>query len=186
MSAAAYPGSFNPPTEAHLTIAETAWLAHDLDRVDLVISRVALAKEEVDRPLFEHRVEVLEQCVDGTEWLEVVITDAQLLVDIATGYELLIMGADKWVQIQDPAFYGGDTAARDAAMAGLPKLAVAPRPPHEVPAEVLLDIEPLPHSSTAARAGTLGWMLPAAAAFDAETGAWTDPDRYERWISGLA
>ena len=39
---AAYPGSFDPLTIAHLAIAETAWSTHSLDRVDLVISQVAL------------------------------------------------------------------------------------------------------------------------------------------------
>jgi hypothetical protein len=32
------------------------------------------------------------------------------------------------------------------------------------------------------RRGTSEWMSGAAAAFDALTGAWTDQERYERWI----
>ena len=40
-------------------------------------------------------------------------------------------------------------------------------------------------SSTAARAGHTDQMTVAAAQFDAETGAWTDPARYQRWqVSG--
>jgi hypothetical protein len=33
-------------------------------------------------------------------------------------------------------------------------------------------------SSTAARDGRVDLMLPEAAAYDAATGAWSDPDRY--------
>ena len=48
-----------------------------------------------------------------------------------------------------------------------------------------LDVGPghLTVSSTAARAGRREWMAPEAAAFDAATGAWSDPDRYARWRS---
>jgi hypothetical protein len=35
-------------------------------------------------------------------------------------------------------------------------------------------------SSSAARDGQVDLMLPEAAAFDAATGAWSDPDRYRR------
>ncbi|MGH9073979.1 MAG: hypothetical protein ACRDZQ_07635, partial [Acidimicrobiales bacterium] len=37
-------------------------------------------------------------------------------------------------------------------------------------------------SSTAARAGQRDWMAADAAAFDHETGAWSDADRYRRWL----
>ena len=57
----AYPGSFNPPTIAHVAIADAARRQRHLDRVDLVLSRVPLAKEHVQLPLFEHRVAVLER-----------------------------------------------------------------------------------------------------------------------------
>ena len=50
-----YPGSFNPPTLAHLAIARAALAAHRLDRVDLSVSRTALAKEHVDHPEFDDR-----------------------------------------------------------------------------------------------------------------------------------
>ena len=76
-----------------------------MDTVVWAVSRVELAKEEVVRPLFEHRLEVLREVAKAYEWLEVDVTDKQLLADIALGYDLLIMGADKWQQIQDPVFY---------------------------------------------------------------------------------
>ena len=178
----AYPGSFNPLTVAHLAIAEAARDACRLDRVDLIVSRVALAKEHVERPLLEHRVAVLERAAASRPWLGVVVTDHQLLVDIAAGYDVLVMGADKWAQVCDVAFYGSE-AERDAALARLPPLAVAPRPPFPLPDGVVLHLAPelTPVSSTAARAGSRGWMAAEAAAFDAETGAWSDPDRYDDW-----
>lgn len=176
MRTGCYPGSFNPPTLAHLAIAEEARRAGRLDRVDLVVSRVALAKEHVIEPPFDERVAVLRQVVAArSSWLELVITDDQLLVDVSRGYELLILGADKWAQVLDPRFYGGSAAARDAAVAALPPVAVAPRPGHEyveAPAgAVVLDLpaELRPASSTAVRAGRREWMAPEAAA----SGLWS-------------
>ena len=182
----AFPGSFNPPTVAHLAIADAARQQWGLDRVDLVVSRVALAKEHVAHPRLEDRVAVLERVAATRPWLGVVVTDAQLLADIAEGYQVLVLGADKWVQIQDPQFYGGSEAARDRALARLPALAVVPRPPHAVTG---VDLLALPDglaavSSTAARAAARHWMTEEAAAFDDETGAWSDLDRYMRWCQG--
>jgi hypothetical protein len=175
-----YPGSFNPPTLAHIEIAAAAAEQHDLDSVDLAISRVALEKESVTVPSFQDRVRVVQQIVDDHHWLGLLITDEQLLVDIALGYDVLVMGADKWHQIQDPVFYDNDPKARDTAMAALPALALAPRPPLEVPADLMLDVPETigEMSSSAARAGMHVWMHPRALAFDLETGAWSDQRRY--------
>ena len=45
MRVGVFPGSFDPLTTAHLAIADAAIVACGLDRLDLVISRAALAKE---------------------------------------------------------------------------------------------------------------------------------------------
>ena len=176
-----YPGSFNPPTIGHIAIAQAARDQRRLARVDFMVSRVALGKELTDWPAFEDRVAVLEASVADFEGLEVAVTDHQLLVDIAQGYDVVIMGADKWAQVQDPAFYGNSEEGRDQAVAALARLelAVAPRPPFEVPAGAELNIDPemVPVSSTGARQGRLEWMTAAARAFDDATGAWSDPDR---------
>ena len=50
---AAFPGSFNPLTVGHLAVAEAARAQCALDMVDLIVSRVALAKEDVQRPRIE-------------------------------------------------------------------------------------------------------------------------------------
>jgi hypothetical protein len=59
----------------------------------LTLSRSPINKEHIDRPLFEHRVEVLRAEVARHRWLAVEITEARLLVDIASGYDVLSHGA---------------------------------------------------------------------------------------------
>ena len=180
-----YPGSFNPPTIAHLAIAEAARRQCDLGRLDLVVSRVALGKEIAEVPRFEDRLAVLDAVAHSRPWLAVRVTDAKLLVDVAQGYDLLVVGADKWAQLHDPAWYGGSDAARDDALERLPDVVVAPRPPWPVPPErALVGIDPahLAVSATGARNDQRHWMAPEAADFDARTGAWTDPARYRRWV----
>lgn len=178
-----YPGSFNPPTTAHLALSEAAVNQHRLDQVVWSVSRTALAKETVDHPAFEHRLDVLQQVALDVPWLEIAVTEAQLLVEIADGYDLLIMGADKWAQINEPHWYGGD-AARDAAIAALPDVAVASRPPHDVPARLLLQTKDHHHgvSSSKARAGAVDLMLPQAKSFAETSGAWLDPTCYDAWV----
>src|SRR5436305_5713574 len=79
----AFPGSFNPLTLGHLAVAEIAREQCGLDVVDLVVSRVALAKETVERPRIDDRVSVLQSAAASRPWLGVRVTDAQLIADIA-------------------------------------------------------------------------------------------------------
>jgi hypothetical protein len=187
-----YPGSFNPPTIAHLAIAQAARDLAQLSRVDLAVSRLALGKGEPDHPTFDDRVAVLRAVVDARPWLGLVIADAQLIADIAPGYDAVILGADKWAQVIDPRWYGDSEIVRDAAVARLPRVLVAPRPPFfpspgpsvEVPEVVDVMDEHAAVSSTGARCGHREWMAPEAAAFDTETGAWTNPERCARRLAG--
>jgi hypothetical protein len=184
-----YPGSFNPPTIAHLAIARAARDQAQLSRVDLAISRVALGKPEPEHPTFGDRVAVLTAVVDARPWLGLVIADTQLIADIAVGYDAVILGADKWAQVIDPVWYGDSETARDAAVAGLPRVLVAPRAPLFPLAGPMLEVLEVMDdhavvSSSGARSGRREWMVPEAAAFDAETGAWTDPERYARALAG--
>lgn len=180
----AYPGSFSPLHVAHLGIAQAARDRFELERVDLIVSRVALGKESVDRPRLEERVEVLRRAASTRPWLGVVVTDRQLLADIASGYDVLILGADKWAQVLDPIYYGDSEEERDSVVARLPRLAIVPRAGFDVPAGSALEIAPALQevSSTGARAGRREWMSEEAAALDSETGAWSDPARYEMWL----
>ncbi len=182
-----FPGSFNPPTIAHLAISQAALHQHDLDVVIWSVSKVALAKEHIDRPRLADRMAVLKQIAQDIDWLEASLTKSQLLSDTANGFDVVIMGADKWHQIHDIEFYNNDPAQRDASIAALPTVAVAPRPPHRTPAELMLDVAPelAEISSTAAKssAGNRSIMLAAAAEFDIVSGAWTEPERYDRWVA---
>lgn len=174
-----YPGSFNPPTIAHLALAEAAVDQAGLERLDLVISRVALGKEDLSVPTVADRIAVLEDVAATRPWLGVAVSDAQLLVDVAAGYDVLVLGADKWAQVLDADWYGS-VEARDDALSRLPRVLVTPRAGDEPDGVELLRVgKHLAHvSATAARAGASELMLPEAAAFDARTGAWTDPGRY--------
>jgi hypothetical protein len=180
----AYPGSFNPPTVAHLAIAEAARLHCGLERVDLVVSRSPLGKEPHDLARLEDRLAVLETIAAHRPWLGVRVTDARLLADVAEGYDVLIVGGDKWAQLVDPAWYGGSEAARDEAVSRIRRIVVAPRSAHDLTGYEVLELDDvhLDVSATAARAGRTDWMAAEAAEFDARTGAWSDAERYRRWL----
>ncbi|WP_323673551.1 hypothetical protein [Candidatus Poriferisodalis multihospitum] len=179
-----FPGSFNPPTTAHLAISEAVVVQHHLDVLVWSVSRVALAKEDVQRPRLVDRIAVLEDMAEKLDWLEISVTEAQLLSEIAAGFDVIVMGADKWQQIHDPVFYGDDPSRRDASIAALPTVAIAARPPHGCPADLVLDLPDWVGavSSTQARTTDPALMAPEAARFDAATGAWTDPAHYEAWL----
>jgi len=160
-----YPGSFDPPTIAHLGIAVLAKRAANLDRVDLVVSRHALAKKDADHAPFDVRIAVIEASIAHALWLNLVVTDSQLIVDIAHGYDAVLMGADKFEQIQDIGFYA-DEAARDAAIAALPQI-VGPNRPGSAPLPESAVVLSLPTklqavSSSEARNGRSEWMTPPA------------------------
>lgn len=149
-----YPGSFNPPTIAHLAVAEAAVAAAGLDRLDLVVSRVALGKEDLPEATLAERVAVVEAVAVSRPWLGVAVTDARLITDIARSYDAVVMGADKWRQINDVAWYA-DEAERDAALASLPLVLVAPRGDDRPDGVRLLDIDEAHRhvSATAVRDG---------------------------------
>src|SRR4051812_17539056 len=166
-SVAAFPGSYNPPTIAHLAMAEATCRQCKIDRVDLILSREALGKEHVVHPTVEERARVLEAVAATRPWLGVVLTERRLLVDIAQGYDVLVLGADKWEQVLDPTFYGDSLDAMKDAVARLPHLAMAARKGHALPTGgvvTMLDVEHHEVSSTAARSGQRELMLPEALA----------------------
>ena len=158
-----YPGSFDPLTTAHLAIAEAAVVACRLDRLDLVLSAAALAKPVGGHTPIDKRVQHIERATAGRPELSVRAAVEQLIADLAEGYDVVVLGADKWHQIHDPGFYDGSEAARDAAIGRLPLVAVAPRAgaptPSPGPGLVVLDVHPRFHtvSSTAVRAGRDDW-----------------------------
>ena len=160
MRVGVYPGSFDPLTTAHLAIADAAIRGCGLDRLDLVMSTLPLGKSGSHSSL-EERVAAIERQAAQRQ-LRARVTDQQLLADIAEGFDVLVVGADKWHQLHDVGFYGS-IEARDAALARLPQLAVAPRAgiamPTAEPGLVLLQVDPAVRevSSTAVRAGRDEW-----------------------------
>lgn len=148
---------------AHLEIAHRARDLHRLDEVHLTISRVALDKPDPEGPTFDERIGIIEADAAHHDWLMVAVTDAQLIVDIAAGFDVVIMGADKWEQVNDPRYYPG-TGARDEAVRRLPTVVVAERDGSVAPAEHALGLPAHLRqvSSTAARAGDRAQMAPEA------------------------
>jgi hypothetical protein len=167
-----YPGSFDPPTVAHLHVAAAAMEQCGLDRLDVVLSATTLGKDDGRLSPLAERLGALRSLASARPWLGVRSTDASLLVDIAAGYDVVVLGADKWHQLLDPSWYGS-VAARDVALSRLPTVAVAPRPPWTLPGEdpgadpppgspvevVVLDTDPAHHrvSATAVRQGRHEW-----------------------------
>jgi hypothetical protein len=135
-------------------------------------------------PSFEDRIGVLEEVASTRQWLAIRVTERRLIAEVAAGYDAVVMGMDKWLQVVDPAWYRS-AADRDAAVATLPRVLLVSRsgsaPAGGLPAGVQqleIDADHGGISSTLARAGRVEWMLEEAARFDQRTGAWTDPGRY--------
>jgi predicted RNA-binding protein with PIN domain len=186
-----YPGSFDPLTIAHLAIAEAAVRAAPLDRIDLALSKVALGKDGGGHSSVEARAAAIRRAGRTRPWLDVAVTDARLIADIAAGYDVVVMGADKWAQVRDPAWYGGDPSACDAALAALPRVLVARRPGFDIVGAEALDVdEGITHvSSTRARSGEHHLVAPDARRrllVDGNNVVGSRPDGWWRDRSGAA
>jgi hypothetical protein len=165
-----YPGSFDPATIAHVHLAEQAIAQLGLARVDLTISTTTLGKDDDGLTPIEVRIDQLRALTHGRPELGVRSSPRSLLAEVAEGYDVVIVGADKWHQLLDPDWYGS-VEARDDALRRLPVVALAPRPPWTLPGEdpaaaapegltvVVLDTDPSHHavSATAVRAGRDDW-----------------------------
>jgi nicotinic acid mononucleotide adenylyltransferase len=142
------PGSFNPPTVAHETLAHAGLAAGGLDRVWYSLSTRTVDKEVVTGACLEDRLLLLDLLTAEDARLGTVILNRGLYVDQAQivraaypdlGELVFLVGFDKIVQIFDPRYYDD----RDAALGQLFALAaflVAPRGNDEGPAlAALLD-----------------------------------------------
>lgn len=163
MSTGVFPGSFDPLTLAHLGIAEAAKRQAGLDRVDLALSHVALGKDHGGHTSIETRVHAIERASATRPWLGVVVTDGRLIADIARGYDAVVMGADKWEQVNDPQWYENEEE-RETALAALPRVLVVPRPGFATGGAEVLTVDPelTAMSSTRVRAGELHLRAPEA------------------------
>lgn len=164
-----YPGSFDPPTIAHVHLAETAIAQLGLDRADFALSARTLGKDDSRLRPIDDRVAELTAISSGNARIGVTMTPHSLVADIAEGYEVIILGADKWHQVLDPVWYAG-IDARNEALQRLPLVALAAAP-WTMPGEdasadppvgvdvVILDTDPSHHpvSATDVRAGREEW-----------------------------
>ena len=165
---ACYPGSFHPFTIAHLAIAEAVREQCAVREVSLVLSVETLGKSGVGLSSAEERASELRRFCLSRPWLNVEITKGQLLADVGERYDWLILGADKWEQIRELRWYGGEERHRDEALGRLPRLAIVERGSVEIrdlPASarrvVLADPEMREVSSTGVRSGINRWRAEA-------------------------
>lgn len=134
-----FPGSFNPPTNAHIALLQQARVfARDYEPMHLyaAISKRTVDKESVERPTWLDRIEllyiVLHNYLQDTGIIlfnrGLYVEQAQALRSSFPGVQRIffLLGFDKIVQIFDPRYYKD----RDASLVALFKLAellVAPR-----------------------------------------------------------
>ena len=138
-----FPGSYNPPTNAHLAmLAEAQQFAHSAtgDDQGLLIyaafSKRTTDKENVDRPLMLDRIilldTLLKQCLPHTG---IMLFSRGLYVEQAEAVRasfpavrrlFFLLGFDKIVQILDPHYYDDRDAALNTLFS-LAELLVAPR-----------------------------------------------------------
>jgi nicotinic acid mononucleotide adenylyltransferase len=159
---ACFPGTFNPPTVAHLAIADAALEQLNVDVVEFIVSETTLGKTDAELPDAGWRVGQLRSLAqESGNRIQARLSPASLLAEIAVGYDWLILGADKWAQIQELRWYGNDPHARDAALESLPAVAVIARPPHTVPNHtktITIHRDFGEVSSTAVRNGRVDWL----------------------------
>ena len=134
-----FPGSFNPPTNAHIALLQQACLfaqQHDATSLYAAISKRIVDKEQVERPTLLDRIDLLDTVLH--HYLQdtgIMLFNRGLYVEQAQAVRAsfpqvehlyFLLGFDKIVQILDPHYYQD----RDASLVALFKIAellVAPR-----------------------------------------------------------
>ena len=114
-------GSFNPPTLAHVGLADAAAAAR-LDQVVYAVAKVTVDKETVTGMALEDRLLLLLACTAGRADRGVALVNRGLYVEQARAFRDLfgsrtrltfIVGMDKLFQILDPDYYVDRAAALD-------------------------------------------------------------------------
>jgi hypothetical protein len=87
----------------------------------------------------------------------VAVSEHRLIADVVAGYDVVVVGADKWAQVLDPSFHPDEDTWR-ASLERLPRVAVARRGDLPIEGDVLiLDVDLGDVSSTAVREGREDW-----------------------------
>jgi nicotinic acid mononucleotide adenylyltransferase len=113
--------SFNPPTRAHVAMAERARKAHCLDAVILELATANVDKEVSGAPLHE-RLMMLWRLARTRTWLRVAVTTHGRFLDKAVAFgavfpsaELVfLVGYDTLVRVFDAKYYTDREAELDA------------------------------------------------------------------------
>lgn len=134
-----FPGSFNPPTMAHLALLKQARhfaYLHGRMEVYAAISKHIVDKEAVERPLLVDRIVLLDTVLRRhLRHTGIMLFNRGLYVEQAEGVRAnfpkvtdlyFLIGFDKIVQILDPRYYEDRDAALHELFA-LAELLVAPR-----------------------------------------------------------
>ncbi len=134
-----FPGSFNPPTNAHIALMKQARLfgqAYESVSLYAAISKRTVDKEKVERPTLLDRVDLLDTILH--KYLQdtgIILFNRGLYVEQAQAlraafprvqHVFFLLGFDKIIQIFDPHYYT-DRDASLVALFSLAELLVAPR-----------------------------------------------------------
>lgn len=132
-------GSFNPATNAHLSLCDGALRQPDVGVVWLSLAVHTVDKEQVTGATLEDRLCMLEMLVDSRPNVGVVLCNRGLYVEqaealqrllVSAGQELVfVVGFDKILQILDPRYYADRAASLDTLF-GLARFLVAKRGPY--------------------------------------------------------
>ena len=134
-----FPGSFNPPTNAHIALLQQARLfaqKHGATSLYAAISKRIVDKEKVERPTLLDRIDLLDTVLHSyLQDTGIMLFNRGLYVEqaqaVRTSFPLVehlffLLGFDKIVQIFDPHYYK-DRDASLMALFNIAELLVAPR-----------------------------------------------------------
>lgn len=133
------PGAFNPPTSAHLELAQESLRAVPGAQLYFTLGTTTINKEQTERATLLDRLLLLDQMVRRFDNLGVLLTNRGLYVEQANAaraafpqatHLYFVVGYDKIEQIFDARYYHDRDAALNELFA-LAKLLVAPRASHE-------------------------------------------------------
>ena len=133
------PGAFNPPTMAHLALAQASLRAIPDAQLSFTLGTTTINKEQTERATLLDRLLLLDQIARRVGNLGVMLTYRGLYVEQAAAARAafpqmtdlyFVVGYDKIEQIFDACYYHDRDAAL-TALFSLAKLLVAPRASHE-------------------------------------------------------